>query len=70
MEVLNNKQNENEAFYQGQRLGDENVLDIVSSILRENVIATFAKESDTSLWMRFVGGRQFRLTVQEVLVNV
>ena len=70
MEVLNNKQNENEEFYQGQRLGGENVLDIVSSILRENVIATFAKESDTSLLMRFVGGRQFRLTVQEVLVNV
>ena len=44
----------------------EEVFNEVVEVVRENFIATFEKESDLSLIINFVGGHQFRLTVEKV----
>ena len=45
---------------------EKDVFDKVAQIIRENLVATFTKESDTSLIIRSVGGLEFRLTIQSV----
>ena len=46
------------------------VFNEVIEVMRENFIATFIKEDDTSLLMRFVSGQQFRLKIEEVFINL
>ena len=48
---------------------EKDVFNEVIEVIRESFIATFIKENDTSLLMRFVSGQQFRLTIEEVFVD-
>ncbi len=48
---------------------EKDVFNEVIEVIRESFIATFIKEDDTSLLMRFVSGQQFRLTIEEVFVD-
>ena len=45
---------------------DKEVFEKVVEVMRENFIATFTKEGDTSLIIRFVAGLEFRLKIEEV----
>ena len=36
----------------------------VIEVIRENLVATYIKESDTSLLIRLVSGLEFRLTIE------
>ena len=42
------------------------VFERIAKTIRENYVATYKKESENSLLMRFVDGRYFRLTLEEV----
>lgn len=39
-------------------------------VMRENFIATFEREKEDSLLIKFVGGQQFRLRVEQVFVGI
>lgn len=65
---LMNKQNE--VLDLQYEPSEKDVFNEVIEVMRENFIATFIKEEDTSLLIRFVSGQQFRLTIEEVFVNV
>lgn len=48
----------------------KDVFDGMVALIKEDIIATFIREDDTSLLMRLVGGQQFRLTLKQVFVDV
>ena len=51
---LENRPTEKEVFHE------------VAEVIRENFVAVYTKESDTSLIMRFVSGLQFRIKMESV----
>ncbi len=62
-ELMNNH---NKALNLESQPTDKEVFDKIAEIIRENFIAIFTKEGDTSLLMRLVGGLEFRLTVEAI----
>ena len=62
-ELMNNH---NKALNLESQPTDKEVFDKIAEVIRENFIAIFTKEGDTSLLMRLVGGLEFRLTVEAI----
>lgn len=58
--------NHNKALNLESQPTDKEVFDKIAEVIRENFIAIFTKEGDTSLLMRLVGGLEFRLTVEAI----
>jgi len=63
---MENKDFEVEEVNEQNQPTAEQVFNEVVEVVRENFIASFEKESDRSLIMNFVGGHQFRLTIEKV----
>ena len=62
-ELMNNH---NKALNLESQPTDKEVFDKIAEVIRENFIAIFTKEGDTSLLLRLVGGLEFRLTVEAI----
>ena len=62
-ELMNNH---NKALNLESQPTDKEIFDKIAEVIRENFIAIFTKEGDTSLLMRLVGGLEFRLTVEAI----
>ena len=62
-ELMNNH---NKALNLESQPTDKEVFNKIAEVIRENFIAIFTKEGDTSLLMRLVGGLEFRLTVEAI----
>ena len=42
------------------------VFDKVVEVIRENIVAVYQKESETSLFIYFAGGKKFRMQIEEI----
>lgn len=56
-----NRQKDTELF-----LGNEELLLEIITALKDSFVAVFVKENEKSVLMRFINGRQFRLTLSKV----
>lgn len=45
---------------------DKDIFTKIANILREELIAVFERETDTSLVIRLVGGDSFRLSIEKI----
>lgn len=56
----------NEELSLGCKAGEKEVFNEIIDLVRENLVATFVREGDTSLIIRLVSGQKFHLSIEEV----
>ncbi|MBQ8658694.1 MAG: hypothetical protein IJ506_06120 [Clostridia bacterium] len=61
------KEQEGKASDMEYEQSEKEVLERVAVLLREDLVATFQKDSDRSMLIRSVGGKQFRIQIEEVV---